>query len=94
MLVHKTHPRIAFRGAMDTLEAGTAAALGIVEPMAATLLSVLILDEQISLYSCFGVLLILFAVLLLSRADERKQYKTKKRSNGEAVSRVRRDHNP
>ena len=48
------------------LPAGTASALGIVEPMAATLFGIFLLNEPITWLSVVGIVLILGCVLLLS----------------------------
>ena len=55
--------------AMRTLPAGTASALGIVEPMAATVFSIAFLDERLSVISVAGIILILLAVFLLGKAE-------------------------
>ena len=62
-------PYAFYSSAMKNLPAGTASALSIVEPMAATLFSVFLFDEQLNLYSCIGIVMILAAVLLLGRTD-------------------------
>ena len=62
-------PFVLYTLAMKDLPAGTASALGIVEPMAATLFSVILFDEKLSVFSLGGILLILLSVLLLSRAE-------------------------
>jgi len=62
-------PYFLYTVAMKTLPAGTASALGIVEPMAATVFSVLILHESLNVFSAIGIILILGAVFLLGRED-------------------------
>lgn len=62
-------PYFFYTLALKDLPAGTASALGIVEPMAATVYSVVLFDEQLSLYSLCGIVLILGAVFLLSKSD-------------------------
>ena len=52
------------------LPAGTASALGIVEPMAATLFGVFLLEEAVTTFSVIGIALILGCVLLLSRPEK------------------------
>lgn len=52
------------------LPAGTASALGIVEPMAATLFGVFLLEEAVTTFSVIGIVLILGCVLLLSRPEK------------------------
>ncbi len=56
------------RGLKET-DAGTASSLAILEPMAATLFSVIIFKEKLDFYSVTGICLILGAVFLLSRCD-------------------------
>ena len=63
-------PYFLYTLALKELPAGTASALGIVEPMSATVFSVLFLQEQLSVYSVCGIVLILVAVFLLSRNKE------------------------
>lgn len=60
-------PYFLYSLALRVLPAGTATSLGIVEPMAATLFSVTLLGESLSLPSICGIVLILSAVFLLSR---------------------------
>ena len=62
-------PYVLYTVAMKTLPAGTACALSIIEPMAATVFSMLLFQEIPSVLSAIGILLILVAVLLLGRAQ-------------------------
>ncbi len=62
-------PYFLYTLALGALPVGTAAALGIVEPMAATIYSVLLLGEPLGVYSVIGIVLILGAVLLLSKTE-------------------------
>lgn len=79
-IVTSVLPYFLYALALRELPAGTASALSVVEPMAATLFSVLLLGERLQLFSCIGIVLILFAVVLLSLTDrDRKQ--NKERSN-------------
>jgi drug/metabolite transporter (DMT)-like permease len=55
---------------MRNLPAGTASALGIVEPMAATVYSILFLGEDLNIIPAIGILLILGAVFLLGKAED------------------------
>jgi len=64
-------PYLFYTLALKELPVGTASALGIVEPMSATIFSVLFLGEQFNLTSVCGIILILGAVLLLSRNCEK-----------------------
>lgn len=63
-------PYVLYTNAMKYLPAGTASALGIVEPMAATVFSIVIFHEKLSVPSVIGIILILSAVLLLSRTEK------------------------
>ena len=63
-------PYVLYTNAMKYLPAGTASALGIVEPMAATIFSIIIFHEKLSLPSAIGIILILAAVLLLSKTEK------------------------
>lgn len=64
-------PYILYTIGMRTLPAGTASSLAIVEPMAATMFSVVLLGEKPTVMSVGGIVLILFAVFLLGRAEDR-----------------------
>ena len=63
-------PYFLYTLSLRTLPVGTASTFGIVEPMAATLLSVMVLGERLNLSSLTGIVLILTAVFLLSRIKE------------------------
>ena len=63
-------PYCLYTLAMKVLPAGTATSLGIVEPMAATVYSVVLLGEKLSVSSFCGIVLIIGAVFLLSRSKE------------------------
>lgn len=63
-------PYFLYTVSLKFLPVGTAAALGIIEPMAATVFSILLLGERPSVYSITGIVLILVAVFLLSRGEE------------------------
>ncbi len=63
-------PYFLYTLAMRDLPAGTASALGIIEPMAATVFSVTVLGRELSVYSVIGIVLILGAVVILSKADD------------------------
>ena len=60
---------------LKEIDAGTATSLGILEPVAATLFSVIIFNEKLDVYSIAGICLILGAVFLLSKADSEKTKK-------------------
>lgn len=63
-------PYFIYTMALREIPAGMAASLGILEPMAATVLSVVILGEKLSVYSMAGIILILGSVFLLSREKQ------------------------
>lgn len=63
-------PYFFYTMSLKELPAGTASALGIVEPMAATVFSVLLFAEPLRIPSICGIVLILGAVFLLSRSKE------------------------
>ena len=62
-------PYFLYTMALQRVPAGTASSLGILEPMAASLFSVLILGEKLSLYSIVGIVLILGSVFILGRNE-------------------------
>ena len=62
-------PYFLYTLAMKDLSAGTASALGIVEPMAATLFSVVIFKEPLGLLPALGIVLILAAILMIGKAE-------------------------
>lgn len=63
-------PYFLYTLAMQYLPAGTACALGIMEPLAATVFSVVFLKEQLTIPSLCGIIIIVGAVFLLSRIKE------------------------
>ncbi len=63
-------PYFLYTLAMQYLPAGTASALGIVEPLAATVFSVVFLKEQLTAASLCGIIIIVGSVFLLSRVKE------------------------
>lgn len=63
-------PYFLYTIGLREIPAGTASSLGIVEPMSATILSVLVLGEKLSTYSAMGIVLILVSVFLLSREKQ------------------------
>lgn len=66
-------PYFLYTLAMRDLPAGTAAALGIVEPMAATVFSVLFLSENLGWLPAIGIILILVSVFALGKAEDSKK---------------------
>ena len=63
-------PYVLYTLALREIPAGTASSLGILEPMAATILSVLVLGEKLSVYSVIGMILILGSVVVLGREKQ------------------------
>ena len=63
-------PYFLYTLALQRVPAGTASSLGILEPMAASLFSVVILGEKLSLYSIVGIILILGSVFILGRMKQ------------------------
>ena len=63
-------PYFLYTISLKFLPVGTASALSIVEPMAATFFSITLLGEKINFYSVCGIVLVLSAVFLLSRVEE------------------------
>lgn len=64
-------PYFLYTLSLRDLPAGTATTLGIIEPMAATVFSVIFLGERLSVLSLCGILLILGAVLVLNKAESK-----------------------
>ena len=62
-------PYLLYTIAMKHLDAGTVSCLGIVEPMSATLFGVWLFSERLDVFSGAGILLILTAVILLSKNE-------------------------
>ncbi len=65
-------PYLLYTMAMKHLDAGTVSALGIVEPMSATLFGVVLFSEKLDFFTGAGIVLILGAVLLLSKNEQAK----------------------
>ncbi len=63
-------PYFFYTLALRDIPAGTASSLSIIEPMSATLFSVVFLNENLSFYAAIGILLILIAVFLLSKSEK------------------------
>ena len=68
-------PYFLFTQAMKELPAGIASTLSIVEPMAATVFSILILHEQPTVYAIVGIVLILLAVFLIGITERNQEKK-------------------
>lgn len=63
-------PYFLYTLALKEIPAGTASSLGILEPMSATIFSVVIFKEQLYASSILGIVLILASVFLLSKQSE------------------------
>ncbi len=63
-------PYFLYTMALRDIPAGTASALSIIEPMAATVFSIIFFDEKLGIFPACGIILILVAVLLLSKNKE------------------------
>ncbi len=77
-LITAMFPYFLYNMAMKTLPAGTASALGTVEPMAGTVYGMLFFHEAPTLLSAIGILLILGSVVALGVAEE---FHHKKKTN-------------
>ncbi len=76
-LVSFVAPYLLYTMAMRALPVGTVSALGIVEPMAATVFGILFLKEHLTVLSAVGIAAILLAVVLLGLAENKATGKTK-----------------
>lgn len=65
-------PYFFYSLSLRNLPVGTAASLGVVEPMSATLYGILFLNQIPDIYSFVGIVLILIAVVLLSMQKEQE----------------------
>lgn len=63
-------PYIFYTLALKKVPAGTASSLAIIEPMSATIFSILFFNEKLTLASFLGIVLILGSVLVLSRQKQ------------------------
>jgi len=63
-------PYLFYTMALREIPAGTASALAIIEPMAATVFSVIIFNEKLTAISATGIVLILVAVFALNKSDK------------------------
>ncbi len=69
-LVTCIFPYFLYTLALRVIPAGTASSLGIIEPMSASLFSVILFKEELSGASLTGIVLILAAVYLLNKNEE------------------------
>ena len=63
-------PYLTYTLALRSLPAGVASSLGIIEPMSATLFSVILFKEELDAVKIIGIAVILVAVMLLGREKE------------------------
>ena len=74
--VEKSAPRKPFTlyptkvAAFIAMGPGVASAMACIDPMTATIISVLFLDEELTGFSILGIIFILASVVLLSREGE------------------------
>lgn len=79
-LVTAMSPYFLYSLAMKTLPAGTASALGIVEPMAGTIYGMIFFAEKMTILSAIGIVLILGSVVALGLVgDGKKKTKNKEK---------------
>ena len=71
-LVTAVIPFLAYTVGLRTVEAGRAGILATVEPLVATLIGILVFSEPLTLLSGLGILLILAAVILLNRKQDKQ----------------------
>ncbi len=62
-------PYLFYTLALRDIPAGTASSLAVVEPVAATLFSVFVFGEKLDITSIIGIVMILSAVLILSKSE-------------------------
>ena len=63
-------PYFLYNLSLGDLPASVASALSIIEPLAATVYSIVLLGEQLTIFSIFGIVLILGSVFLISRGEK------------------------
>ncbi len=73
-------PYLFYTLGLKELPAGTASSLGILEPLAATILSVIVLGEKLSIHSIIGIVLILGSVFILSKEVSSKDVSKESKS--------------
>lgn len=78
-LITAMTPYFLYSIAMKTLPAGTASALGIVEPMAGTVYGMIFFGEEMTWLSALGIVLILGSVAALGLVKDTGHHKTKKK---------------
>ncbi len=68
-------PYILYSYSLKVLPVGTASALSIVEPMAASVIGFIVYREAASIFSLCGIALVIFSVLLLGLSESDKKHK-------------------
>lgn len=71
-------PYVLYTSALKELDAGSASALSIVEPMAATVFGMIFFKETLSVPSAIGIILILISVVALGYAEGKDRNETHK----------------
>ncbi len=66
-------PYLFYTLALRELPAGTASSLSVVEPMSATVFGIALFEERLTVFSLCGIILIIFAVILLGNIKEREE---------------------
>lgn len=64
-------PYVLYTWGLKEIPAGTASSMAIVEPMAATVFSVCLFGEAVTVFSAAGMVLIMGSVVLLNKAESR-----------------------
>ncbi len=82
-------PYLFFTLAIKELPAGTASALSIVEPLAATVFGIVLFRETLSVFSVCGILLILLSVLLLGRTEVKESKLAIKQERGQPMKKTK-----
>ncbi len=72
-LVTCVTPYLLFSISLREIPVGTASALGILEPVAATVYSVVFFKEQLDLPAIIGIVIVLGSCVFISQADEKKK---------------------
>ncbi|MEE1013595.1 MAG: DMT family transporter [Clostridia bacterium] len=65
-------PYLIYTFAMRKIPAGVASSMACIEPMTATIISILFLNEQLTVSAVIGIVMILGSVILLSRETDHK----------------------
>lgn len=66
-------PYLVYTFAMQKIPAGVASAMACIEPMTASIISVLFLHEKMTVFSAMGIILILGSVVLLALEGKKKE---------------------